>query len=87
MDKHATHVARALLVVLAGRDVLSPVAKKKQQQQQQQAEGQQEGGEAAAEGRKANQQVGGVRGSRVQAVHRLLVFLSFKNKCLAVGCK
>lgn len=36
MDKHATHVARALLVVIAGRDVLSPVAKKKQQQQQQQ---------------------------------------------------
>jgi hypothetical protein len=55
MDKHATHVARALLVVIAGRDVLSPVNKKKQhqQQQQQQLEGE-EGPEDAAEGRKYN---------------------------------
>jgi hypothetical protein len=59
MDKHATHVARALLVVIAGRDVLSPVAKKKQHQHQQHGEGE-EGQEAAAEGRKANQQVGGL---------------------------
>jgi hypothetical protein len=55
MDKHATHVARALLVVIAGRDVLSPVNKKKQHQQQQQhAEGE-EGPEGAAEGRRFNQ--------------------------------
>jgi len=38
-DRHATHVARALLVVLAGRDVLTPPGKKQRQRQQQQQGG------------------------------------------------
>lgn len=37
MDKHATHVARALLVAVTGRDVLSPAGKKQKQQQLQQS--------------------------------------------------
>lgn len=58
MDKHATHVARALLVVIAGKDVLSPVAKKKHQQQHGEGE---EGGEGAAAG-------GGAAGGASQQV-------------------
>jgi hypothetical protein len=46
-DKHATHVARALLVVVAGRDVLTPPGKKqRQRQRQQQGGGEEEEGQA-----------------------------------------
>jgi hypothetical protein len=54
-DKHATHVVRALLVVLVGRDMLTPPGKKQQQQaqqarqqQQQQQDGGQEEGQAGS---------------------------------------
>eukprot|EP00879_Flechtneria_rotunda_P022286 GHRR01023514.1.p1 GENE.GHRR01023514.1~~GHRR01023514.1.p1 ORF type:complete len:288 (+),score=127.52 GHRR01023514.1:96-959(+) len=66
MDKHATHVARALLVVIAGRDVLSPVAKKKQQQQQQFEE--EEGTEGAAAG---SQHQKGLKSSRSSLQEKL----------------
>lgn len=48
-DKHATHVARALLVVVTGRDVLTPPGKKqRQRQRQQQGGGEEEEGQAGA---------------------------------------
>jgi hypothetical protein len=58
-DKHATHVARALLVVVTGRDVLTPPGKKqrqRQQQQQQQGGGGAEGEEGQAGGQQQQQQ-------------------------------
>jgi hypothetical protein len=47
-DKHATHVARALLVVLTGRDVLTPAGKK--QAQRAKLVQQQGGGEDGGDG-------------------------------------
>lgn len=58
-DKHATHVARALLVVVTGRDVLTPPGKKqrqRQQQQQQQGAGGAEGEEGHSGGQQQQQQ-------------------------------
>jgi hypothetical protein len=56
-DKHATHVARALLVAVTGRDVLTPPGKKQRQRQQQaQQGGSGEGEEGAAGGQQQQQQ-------------------------------
>jgi hypothetical protein len=52
-DKHATHVARALLVVVAGKDVLTPPGKKQRQRQKEQ---QQYGGGEGEEGQGDGQQ-------------------------------
>lgn len=54
-DKHATHVARALLVVVTGRDVLTPPGKKQRQRQRQQQGG---GEEEEGQGGTGNQQQG-----------------------------
>jgi hypothetical protein len=52
-DKHATHVARALLVVVTGWDVLTPPGKKQRQRQRQQQGG---GEEEEEQGGAFNQQ-------------------------------
>lgn len=55
-DKHATHVARALLVAVTGRDVLTPPGKKQRQRQQQQQGGGGEGEEGLAGAQQQHQQ-------------------------------
>lgn len=85
-DKHATHVARALLVVVAGKDVLTPPGKKQRQRQKEQ---QQYGGGEGEEGQGAGQQQQHTQHQKVSFERQrecLIPLLCFETICSGEVC-